>query len=219
MGVFEIKLLYQVTNNTKTKFNTVIETGTCLGYSTERFCYYFNNVHTIDIQESLYLKAKEKFSTNPKVHCYLGDSPAVIRDLATTITDPVLFFLDAHWSGDNSVNWEASNWKGYYSDLRNYNTNIGRIETGCRGKDKSSENQNPICEELQIIMDNYKQEVIIYIDDMDKFDNSGNGTKDQGFAGEDWSHLTVSKLTSIVQPRCINMIHVDNQMLIYLSAV
>lgn len=206
MGRFELERLNQLKSKGTTPFTTVIETGTCLGYSTQDLSQYFKTVHTVEIQEPLYRNAREKFAHNPNIHCHNGDSVSVLKNLASTVKERAVFYLDAHWSGDNTVDWEASRWKGY------------PVETGCRGVDKAPENQNPLHEELKVIMENYTQEVIVYIDDMDKFDTDGKGMKDFGFKGEDWSHLTVNKMLDIVKGRVIDVVRFNDQMIVHLGA-
>jgi len=207
MGRFELDRLNQLSSKGSIPFDTVIETGTCLGYSTQDLTQYFKTVHTVEIQEPLYRAAKEKFASNPNIHCHNGDSVSVLKHLASIVKERAVFYLDAHWSGDNSVDWNESRWKGY------------PVETGCRGVDKRPENQNPLHEELKVIMENYNQEVIVYIDDMDKFDADGKGMKDFGFKGEDWSHLTVKGMLDIVRGRLMNTVRFNDQLIVHLKAL
>jgi hypothetical protein len=53
---------------------------------------------------------------------------------------------------------------------------------------------------------------------MDKFDLDGNGLRDQGFVGEDWTHLTVQALYDIVEPRVIGTFCFDDQLVFQLTA-
>jgi hypothetical protein len=76
-----------------------VETGTYLGNTTAMAARYFREVHTIELQDDLYKRAQERFRGTPNVNCHLGNSSEVLRDLATFIDEPALFFLDAHWSG------------------------------------------------------------------------------------------------------------------------
>jgi len=206
MGRFEVDRMKQLRFKTPA-LNTAIETGTCLGYSTRDLSHHFKTVHTVEIQESLYQAARETFAHNPNIHCHNGDSVSVLRQLSSIVKEPVVFYLDAHWSGDKSVDWNASRWKGY------------PVETGCRGVDKARENQNPLHEELKVIMENFTQEAVIYVDDMDKFDANGIGMKDFGFKGEDWSHLTVKSILDQVKERLIDKVEFSDQMLLHLKSM
>jgi hypothetical protein len=78
--------------------DTVVETGTFMGGTTNLFSMLFNQVHTIEIVESSYLRAVENFARHPHVKCHLGSSEIVLRKLLPTlIGSRVLFYLDAHW--------------------------------------------------------------------------------------------------------------------------
>lgn len=177
----------------KKKFNTVIETGTLFGEGTSSLSNFFSNVHTIEIQEELYTNAMNRFSENSSITCHLGDSPIIIKKLSKELDtkDGIVFYLDAHWSGDNSVDWKNSKWKGY------------NINTGCRNNNpKDPVNQNPLLEELKIIIDNFPQQLIIYIDDMDKFNyQTGDAIVDCCFSGENWTHINIQKIFDIVKSR------------------
>jgi hypothetical protein len=65
----------------------------------------------------------------------------------------------------------------------------------------SSRDQVPLEEEIVSIVSGFPRECVIYIDDMDKFDASGNGLQNKGFAGEDWSHLNVQSLLETIGNR------------------
>lgn len=81
------------------KIDTVIETGTYFTATTRFFSLHFNDVHTVDIQESLYTQAKALFYEDPNVHCYLGSSEKILHEILPSLKDKrVLFYLDAHWN-------------------------------------------------------------------------------------------------------------------------
>ncbi len=203
MGKFEPSRLLKL--NCVQEFKTVIETGSLFGDGTETLSKYFPNVHTIEIQPDLWTRVSKRFEDRPNITCHFGDSAVVLRTLVDMVHDPVVFFLDAHWSGNKQVDWNNSLWKGYDTD------------TGVRNNDPSNpSNQNPLDEELQTIVDMYKQKVIIYIDDMEKFDAKGNAIKDCCFQGEDWSHLSVQKILDIVKPRMESIERYHDQLILVL---
>jgi hypothetical protein len=205
MGIFMIDRIESLCKNYKKKFNTIIETGTLFGEGTNYLSNFFSNVHTIEIQKELYTNAMNRFSKNPSITCHLGDSPFVIKELSKKLypKDGIVFYLDAHWSGDHSVDWKNSKWKGY------------DIDTGCRNNDpKDPVNQNPLLEELKIIIDNFPQQLIIYIDDMDKFNyQTGESIVDCCFNGENWTHINIQKIFDIVQARIIDTNIYEDQIL------
>ncbi len=78
--------------------NTAVETGTFFGGTTAAFSYLFDEIHTIEIQESTFLESKQRLKEFPNVHCYLGSSEQVLSQLLPSLDDKrVLFYLDAHW--------------------------------------------------------------------------------------------------------------------------
>ena len=84
----------------KNKYNilTAIETGTYKGCSTVLFGQLFEQVHTIEISEKLYLESSALLSPYTNVHCHLGSSEKILKEiLPNLVGQPVLFYLDAHW--------------------------------------------------------------------------------------------------------------------------
>ncbi len=203
MGVFEYE---KVSPYLDKEYQTVVETGTCLGYSTSSLKNHFKQVHTIELNEELYHKAVEKFKNDKNVICHQGDSKQVLKELIPKLEGKVIFFLDAHWSGDNDVDWEKSNWKGY------------GVETSYCGDESTGQNQVPLLEEIELIVENFKGECLIYVDDADKFGWDGEGLKDKGFQGEDWSHISLQKLKKAVKGRELEFKVDSEQLVIKLSA-
>ena len=84
-----------------------VETGTYLGNTTAGAAHLFRTVHTIELDEQLYERARKRFENVPNVTCHHGNSPDVLRSLAATIDEPALFYLDAHWSGGATAHGEV----------------------------------------------------------------------------------------------------------------
>jgi hypothetical protein len=83
---------------------TIVETGTYLGDGIKDYLAsnYFDKIYSIEISNKYYLLNKNKFITNSNVEVLEGDSADVITHLINNnILDdkPVLFYLDAHFSG------------------------------------------------------------------------------------------------------------------------
>lgn len=86
-----------------------IETGTFQGNTTSFFAHLFDQVHTIEIIPSSQQVVKEKFSLFPNVHCHLGNSDDVLKELLLIMDDkPILFYLDAHWGNYWPLNNELA---------------------------------------------------------------------------------------------------------------
>lgn len=85
-------------------FSIFIETGTNEGITAFEMAPCFKEVHTVEICETLHAKALEK-SKNlgfDNVTFHLGDSTDVLPQLLPSIEDHAIFFLDGHWSSDDT---------------------------------------------------------------------------------------------------------------------
>ena len=77
----------------------LIETGTCLGDMINATRRTFNTIYSIELDDSLYERVKKKFSKFPHIHILHGDSGKILPDILSSISQPCLFWLDAHYSG------------------------------------------------------------------------------------------------------------------------
>ena len=186
-------------------YTTAVETGTYLGATTKYLITQFNKVHTIELDEGLYNVVSKSFKNNPNIECYLGDSANVLKNhlinkLNTSTEDKkVFFFLDAHWSGDDNVDWENSKWKGANSWERGKNT-------AHRGEDNvmpTAIEQVPLEEEIMHIYNNFENECLICVDDWDKIGIDGIGKKNAEFVGEDWSNINFNNIKDKIKDRLV----------------
>lgn len=202
MGVFKIK---KIKNYIK-DIDLAVETGTFKGEGTRVMAKNFKKVITIELDATLHEKtsAEVKAEGYDNVEFLLGDSGEVIVGLTKKLQEPAMFFLDAHWSGDTSVDWDSSDWKGY-------KTNTAHI-----GKDDkpTSEEQVPLDREVLAIANNFTSHGLIYIDDLDKFSFSGKGLKDKAFKGEDYSHLDLKMFRTYLGTRLVTWKNLKSQQLI-----
>jgi len=92
----------------------LLETGTYLGegvYLTLS-ANYFEKIYSIEIANEYYLLNKRQFENNPIVNILEGDSATVIKDLIETDLlekNPILFYLDAHFSGGRTGGKDLDN--------------------------------------------------------------------------------------------------------------
>lgn len=87
----------------KTLFNIthIVETGTCLGYTTKWFCENFKQVKTVEINNTYFNIAYEnRLSAFENVEMFLGDSVDKLEYMLDENHKNTIVFLDAHW-GDN----------------------------------------------------------------------------------------------------------------------
>lgn len=80
---------------------TVIEVGAYKGVTTKRLSHIFNEVISIEIDESLYRIAKERNKRRGNVELILGDGSQVLPDILPR-TSKCIIFLDGHFSGGDT---------------------------------------------------------------------------------------------------------------------
>jgi hypothetical protein len=177
MGHFTIKRIKKYIKN----IPVAVETGTFMGDGTRVMSQNFEKVHTIELDKTLHAETSKTLLQENYINvvCHLGDSGAIVEELSKKLDRSTMFFLDAHWSGDTSVNWGESDWKGY--DKNTAHLGDGTLPT--------SEEQVPLDREIKAVAKLFKSRGLVYIDDLDKFSFSGKGLKDKAFSGEDYSHL------------------------------
>lgn len=79
-----------------------VETGTYHGGNIPSKIGRYSEIHTIDLSEKYVEAAREKHA-HPSVTYHHGDSGDVLETLVDRWKAPVMFFLDAHWSGGDSA--------------------------------------------------------------------------------------------------------------------
>jgi hypothetical protein len=76
-----------------------VETGTYLGNGIRNAIGSFDQIHSIEIKVEFAENAAREFADNTSVFVYCGDSAEKLSELAASIRVPVLWYLDAHYSG------------------------------------------------------------------------------------------------------------------------
>lgn len=84
-----------------------IETGTHLG-DTLAYIAQQKTVHatSIELDETYYRSAKQRFVRYPNVTVLQGDSGKLLPDLVRQLQSPALFWLDGHYSGGDTAKGE-----------------------------------------------------------------------------------------------------------------
>jgi len=77
---------------------TFVETGTFQGETVRKMERFFEKLITIEIDPRLHEEAKARYPS-PKIHYILGDSATELEKTARELSEPALFYLDAHFSG------------------------------------------------------------------------------------------------------------------------
>jgi len=99
-GAFEDKFLKEELYNLLKKFNidTIIETGTYKGWSTNLLAQTGKKIITIEINSEYLEEAKKNNSHHENIEFHLGSSEKIIEKIiAVNDNRNILFFLDAHW--------------------------------------------------------------------------------------------------------------------------
>lgn len=83
--------------NINKDYPVFIETGTYMGGTIIPLEIHFNELHTIEIKEEIFVKVKDK-NNKSKINFHLGDSSKILNKLCPKIKNNAIFFLDGHWS-------------------------------------------------------------------------------------------------------------------------
>ena len=78
---------------------TLVETGTYVGATLEAVQGSFDDLWSIELSPTLHESAKERLSGFPNVHLVLGSSGETLPSVINQTKGPLLFWLDAHFSG------------------------------------------------------------------------------------------------------------------------
>ena len=81
-----------------------VETGTLVGNTAKWAAEHFRQVYTIECSYKFYILALNKLDEISNVQLIYGFSQDVLAPFLTNITEPALFWLDAHWSKDLGYN-------------------------------------------------------------------------------------------------------------------
>ncbi len=89
-------------------FSILVETGTYKGEMIDALYPYFKEIYSIELSEMYSERAQTYFRWRKKVKIIQGDSGNVIEKLIDEIKQPALFWLDGHYSADDTAKGEKS---------------------------------------------------------------------------------------------------------------
>lgn len=87
-------------------YKVFIETGTYLGEMVYALKDKFYKIYTIELSEYLFKTARNRFKENTNIHFLQGDSGIALEKIVKQISEPVIFWLDGHYSGGNTSKGE-----------------------------------------------------------------------------------------------------------------
>ena len=78
----------------------LVETGTNRGYMVDAMRNRFERIYSIELDQDLCLRAKRRVARWSHISILQGDSGDVLPQVLAHISQPCLFWLDAHYMGD-----------------------------------------------------------------------------------------------------------------------
>lgn len=76
-----------------------VETGTFYGDTVAALRGAFDRLHSIELDDTLFAAAQERFAGDRKIALWHGDSGEVLERVLAAVDAPALFWLDGHYSG------------------------------------------------------------------------------------------------------------------------
>ena len=76
-----------------------VETGTFAGGMIDAVRSRFDRIVSIELDPAWHARAIERFRSDSRVTLLLGDSGVILPEVLAGLTQPALFWLDAHYSG------------------------------------------------------------------------------------------------------------------------
>ncbi len=99
----------KVTETAKEHFiSHMVETGTYMGDMVAATRNIFFRIDSIELNKDFYNKAQQRFKSDRHIHLWQGDSPDILRSLVKEFDHPILFWLDAHYSGGQTARSEEN---------------------------------------------------------------------------------------------------------------
>lgn len=83
----------------------LVETGTFGGDTSRLASHYFKKIYTIELKHDYFQKSLISFKNYPNIYPLEGHSPYLLKQIIPQIDGKILFWLDAHWCGENSAKW------------------------------------------------------------------------------------------------------------------
>ena len=87
----------------KYNYTTFVETGTFIGTMVEAQKTRFKKIISIELGDDLYIKAKKRFEKDKHIMIVHGDSSKILPKILKELREPIIFWLDGHYSGGITV--------------------------------------------------------------------------------------------------------------------
>lgn len=152
------------------KTNIFFETGTYYGGTAMAAMPHFEKTYTVELHDEIFKIIQNKFAPYENVYTLHGSSPEKIKSICPTIEGNILFWLDAHYSGQGTAHSGIGNSLNF--------------------EPKTPDAYTPIIDELIAIKEANISNCTILIDDIRLF---GTEITDQEYIGC-WGYPTIQKL-------------------------
>jgi len=83
--------------------NTLIETGTCKGEMVEACRKAYRHIVSIELEDTLFARAVERFAPYPHVEILHGDSAEVLPRVLERLNERCVFWLDGHYTDEGTA--------------------------------------------------------------------------------------------------------------------
>jgi hypothetical protein len=80
-----------------------VETGTFAGEMIDAVRPRFDRIVSIELDPGCHARAVDRFRSDRRVSLLQGDSGVRLQDVLASLTEPALFWLDAHYSGPTTA--------------------------------------------------------------------------------------------------------------------
>jgi len=89
------------------RLRVFVETGTYRGNTVAALKDDFDKIYSVELDNVLYERAKRRFQSVKHIEIRHGDSGTELPHILNTLTQPALFWLDAHASGGDTAKGET----------------------------------------------------------------------------------------------------------------
>lgn len=93
----------------KYNLKILVETGTHYGDTLADLKNDFKILYSVELSQDLFLKAKERFKKEKHIRLIHGDSGVELKKIVEKLNQPVLFWLDGHYSGKGTAKGKKEN--------------------------------------------------------------------------------------------------------------
>ena len=166
-----------------------VETGTFRGERAAMAAAQFAVVHTVEISEKLHREAADRHR-HPAIQFHLGDSRVWVPRLAAEVTEPAVWFLDAHWFSLNRDRTRAG-------QARDREAQIGGKEGGL-----------PLWDELAALARRPYADVWV-VDDVNDFGRTE--------PTPEWRDVSLDRIAAYASDRLVEAVVLGDQAVIYRS--